>query len=145
MESEERETGPSQFVTLAFFAHAHHPSVFIIVTIMQVMRSKATAEQTSEIIRAEGRAKATAIIAAAEADRIRKLDEAMSSVSGVTAQRELIKAAGEVMSESKSSVVLANSVADVAALLGNGTGVVGTGIGLNKGGARRTNEGTAAS
>lgn len=112
---------------------------------MQVMRSKATAEQTSEIIRAEGRAKATAIIAAAEADRIRKLDEAMSSVSGVTAQRELIKAAGEVMSESKSSVVLANSVADVAALLGNGTGVVGTGIGLNKGGARRTNEGTAAS
>lgn len=99
---------------------------------MEVMRSKATAEQTSEIIRAEGRAKATAIIATAEADRIRKLDEAMSSVSGITAQRELIKAAGEVLSESKSSVVLASSIGDVTNLLGNGTGIVGTGLGLNR-------------
>lgn len=80
--------------------------------------------QTAEVIRAEGRARATAIIAAAEADRIRKIDEAMRSVSSITAQRELIKASGEVLSEAKSSVILAQSIADVSQLLGNGNGFV---------------------
>jgi regulator of protease activity HflC (stomatin/prohibitin superfamily) len=84
------------------------------------MRSKAQSDQAAEVIRAEGRARATAILADAEANRIRKLDDAMSRVSGVMAQRELIKAAGETLGETKSSIILAHSMADVTSLLGSG-------------------------
>lgn len=93
---------------------------------MQIVTAQATAEQTQTVILAEGRARAIAIIAEADANRIRVLDEAMSKASPLTAQRELIRASGEVLSESKSSVILARSIADVSSMLGNGNGGIGS-------------------
>ena len=87
---------------------------------LQVKRTQAAAEQASEIMRAEGRAKAIAILAEAEAARVRTLDAAMASVSTVTQQRELVLASGEVLKASQSSLLIANNTSDVATLLGGG-------------------------
>lgn len=103
---------------------------------MQVKRTQAAAEQQGEVMRAEGRARAIAIIADAEASRIQKLDAAMSTVSATTAQRELVLAAGEVLKSSTSSLVLAHSAADVANLLGASLMSKGANGLISNGGAR---------
>lgn len=87
---------------------------------LQVKRTQAAAEQASEIMRAEGRARAIAILAEAEAARVRTLDAAMASVSAVTQQRELVLASGEVLRASQSSLLIAHNTSDVANLLGAG-------------------------
>jgi len=106
----------------------------------EVIRTQAAAEREAEVMRAEGRARALEItstaeaarlatLAEAEAGRIKKLDAAMSVASGVTQQRELIRASGEILKESKASLVLAHSTTDVASLLGGASGG-GLGAGL---------------
>jgi len=85
---------------------------------LQVKRTMALAEQQGEILRAQGKAQAIAILAEAEASRIKKVDQAMSSVCAATQQRELVLAASQVMENSGSSLILANSIGDVSNMLG---------------------------
>jgi hypothetical protein len=73
----------------------------------EISRTMALAEQTAEVLRAQGHAQAVGILAAADADRIAKLDEAMSRVCITTQQRELVRASGEVLRDCRSSVLLA--------------------------------------
>ncbi len=88
---------------------------------LAVKRAEAQAEQQAEVMRAEGKARSIGLLAAAEADRVRTLDAALSSVkSPLTQQREMLLAAGEVMRSSKTSIVLARSPADAAALMAGG-------------------------
>merc|ERR1719440_519079 len=65
-----------------------------------------------------GKSKAMNILATAEANRIKTLDEAMSKVSSVTQQRELIRSAGEVIGQTKSTLILAENVGHIMSLLG---------------------------
>lgn len=99
----------------------------------EITRAQAAAEQSADVIRAEGRARAlqistradadrTAVMAEAEAARIARVDAALAAVSPLTAQRELIAAAGAVMKEARASVVFARSPADVAGMLAGGGG-----------------------
>jgi regulator of protease activity HflC (stomatin/prohibitin superfamily) len=89
---------------------------------LEVKRTQASAEQASEVMRAEGRARATGILAEAEAARIKTVDAAMATVSAATQQRELIIASGEILKATQTSLVIAPSSADVPGLLG-GRGV----------------------
>jgi regulator of protease activity HflC (stomatin/prohibitin superfamily) len=84
---------------------------------LEITKTQALAEQTAEVLRAQGHAKAIGILAEADADRISKLDEAMSRVCATTQQRELVRASGEVLKDSKSTILLAHSAVDVASLL----------------------------
>ena len=79
---------------------------------------KTRLEQVAAITAAEGKSKAMNILATAEANRIKTLDEAMSKVSSVTQQRELIRSAGEVIGQTKSTLILAENVGHVMPLLG---------------------------
>lgn len=85
---------------------------------LQVKRTMALADQQGEILRAQGKAQAIAILAEAEASRIKKVDQAMSNVCAATQQRELVLAASSVMENSGSSLILANSIGDVSSMLG---------------------------
>jgi regulator of protease activity HflC (stomatin/prohibitin superfamily) len=89
---------------------------------MQVRRTQALSEQAAEVLRAEGHARAIAILASAEAARIRTVDGAMATVSATTAQRELVLASADVLKASNTSLLLAHSAADVANLLGGRVG-----------------------
>jgi len=102
----------------------------------EILRTNAIAEQAAEVTRAEGRARALDIttaaeatrlstLADAEAGRIRKLDAALSAASAVSQQREMIRASGEIMRESKASLLLAHSATDVSSLLAGGGGAGG--------------------
>lgn len=104
----------------------------------EVTRAQAQAEQAAEVIRAEGKARAlaisteaeanrTAVVAEAEAARIGRIDAALSRVSALMAQRELVAAAGEVLQSAHSSLIFARSPADVSAMLG-GAGGGGAGM-----------------
>lgn len=106
----------------------------------EVSRTQAMAEQQAEILRAEGKARALRLTAAAEAERtrlaadaeahrisavaaaeaarIKTLDEALAAASAISQQREIVRASGEVLRESKTSLLLAHSTSDVASLLG---------------------------
>ena len=53
----------------------------------------------------------------AEAERIRTLDDAMSKISPVTQQRELIRSTGDAIEKGKSSVLLGKSFVDVTRML----------------------------
>jgi len=78
-------------------------------------------EKSSEILRAEGRAQATQIMAVAEANRVRLMDEQFALLkSPLSTQRESLLAAGEVIKGSSSSIILASSPSDAAHLLGGG-------------------------
>ena len=68
-------------------------------------------------MRAEGKARAMNILAQAEANRIRTLDDAMSKISHVTQQRELIRSTGEAIEKSKSSVFMGRNFVDVTRML----------------------------
>merc|ERR1711871_1266705 len=81
---------------------------------------KVRMEQVSAITAAKGEAQAMQILAQAKADSIRKLDEAIGSVSKVTQQSELIKMSGEVISKTQSTLVLADNIGALAPLLGVG-------------------------
>ena len=70
-------------------------------------------------MRAQGQARSMQILASAEADRIRTLDEAMSKISTVTQQRELIRSTGDAIEKSRSAVLLGKSFVDVTRMLGN--------------------------
>merc|ERR1719231_1050096 len=59
----------------------------------EVNQTKAKSARAAMITKAQGEAEAMGIIAQAEADRIKKLDDAMKGVSDVTRQRELINSA----------------------------------------------------
>ena len=86
----------------------------------QVAGTQAVSEQNAEVTRAQGRARAIEILAAAEANRVRQLDEAMRSVSETTRQRELVRAAGEVVGQTKSTMFLSSSVNEAVQLLSAG-------------------------
>ena len=98
----------------------------------EISRTQALAAQAGEVLRAQGHAQAVGILAAADADRISKLDEAMSRVCVTTQQRELVRASGEVLRDCRSSVLLAHSAVDVASLL-SGPMVGGQLLGLGAG------------
>lgn len=89
---------------------------------LEVSRTRADAKSQSDITLARGQAEAMRIIADSEASRIKKLDEAMSSVCSVTQERELIRAAGEALSGANATVVLSQSVPDLGSLFGRGSG-----------------------
>eukprot|EP00946_MAST-07B_sp_MAST-7B-sp1_P003138 g3138.t1 len=69
-------------------------------------------------MRAEGKARSMKILAQAEADRIKTLDEAMSKICDVTQQRELIRSTGDALEKGKSSVLLGKSFVDVTRMIG---------------------------
>ena len=87
-----------------------------------VRDAEAAAEQRAAVTAAEGQARAMRILATAESERITQLDQAMGSVGPVTQQRELIRAAGEVMAASKATLVLGQNIGDVARMMGSGQG-----------------------
>jgi len=58
-----------------------------------------------------------AILAKAEADRIRLLDQAMANASHTTQQRELVRASAEALGATQTSLILASSMADTSSLL----------------------------
>lgn len=88
-----------------------------------ILTMKARTRQQAEVIQANGNASALGIMAEAEAKRIRKLDQALSSVSHISQQRELIRASADVLKESKATVLLAPDVAGIGRILGpNGLG-----------------------
>jgi regulator of protease activity HflC (stomatin/prohibitin superfamily) len=89
---------------------------------LQVRRTQASAEQSAEIMRAEGQARAMGILADAEAARIAKLDHAIANASAATQQRELVLASGEILRSSQSNLLLAHSATDVANLLAGSRG-----------------------
>ena len=62
---------------------------------------KTRLEQVAAVTAAEGKSRAMNILATAEANRIKTLDEAMSNISKVTQQRELIRSAGDVVGRTK--------------------------------------------
>jgi regulator of protease activity HflC (stomatin/prohibitin superfamily) len=68
-------------------------------------------------MRAEGQARSMKILAQAEADRIRTLDDAMSKICDVTQQRELIRSTGDALEKGKSSVLLGKSFVDVTRMI----------------------------
>merc|ERR1719263_747234 len=68
-------------------------------------------------MRAEGKARSMKILAQAEADRIRTLDDAMSKICDVTQQRELIRSTGDALEKGKSSVLLGKSFVDVTRMI----------------------------
>ena len=81
------------------------------------------AERAADIVRAEGKAGATEIMARAEAARVRLLDETFAkALSPLTSQREAILAAGEAMRGCNASLVFANNMSDAAMMLGGGGG-----------------------
>ena len=85
----------------------------------QIRLTQSEAEKAAVILEAEGRAQATQIIAAAEALRVKLMDEQFSLLrSPLSQQREALLAAGEVLRGSNSSLVLASSPSDAAAILG---------------------------
>jgi regulator of protease activity HflC (stomatin/prohibitin superfamily) len=97
----------------------------------QIKLTVSEAEKASEILKAEGKAQATQIIAAAEALRVKLMDEQFSLLkSPLSQQREALLAAGEVLKGSNTSLVLAASPADAAMLLGGSArgGAGGTGL-----------------
>ena len=73
----------------------------------------------------QGQARAMKILATAEADRIRTLDEAMQATSEVTQQRELIRSTGDAIGQSKSTLLLGRSIVDVSRILGAQAGLGG--------------------
>ena len=81
--------------------------------------SSAKIEVEEKRMRAMGDARSMQILARAEADRIRTLDEAMSKICDVTMQRELIRSTGDALEKGKSSIMLGNSFVDVTRMLGN--------------------------
>ena len=85
----------------------------------QIRLTQSEAEKAAVILEAEGRAQATQIIAGAEALRVKLMDEQFSLLrSPLSQQREALLAAGEVLRGSNSSLVLASSPSDAAAILG---------------------------
>lgn len=87
----------------------------------QIKLTTSEAEKASEILRAEGKAQSTQIMAVAEANRVRLLDDQFSLLkSPLSSQREALLAAGEVLKGSSSSLILASSPAEAAAMLGGG-------------------------
>ena len=90
---------------------------------------KVRLEQISTITAAKGKSQSMQILAQAQADAIRTIDEAMQNVSEVTQQQELIKQAGEVLGKTQSTLVLADNIGALAPLLaGGGRGAL-TGVG----------------
>jgi regulator of protease activity HflC (stomatin/prohibitin superfamily) len=83
--------------------------------------SSARIEVEEKRMRAQGKARSMQILASAEADRIRTLDDAMSKISTITQQRELIRSTGDAIEKSRSTVMLGNSFVDVTRMLGNMT------------------------
>jgi regulator of protease activity HflC (stomatin/prohibitin superfamily) len=81
--------------------------------------SSAKIEVEEKRMRAMGDARSMQILAKAEADRIRTLDDAMSKICDVTMQRELIRSTGNAIEKGKSSIVLGSSFCDVTRMLGN--------------------------
>lgn len=59
----------------------------------------------------------SSFLSKAEAERIRTLDDAMSKISPVTQQRELIRSTGDAIEKGKSSVLLGKSFVDVTRML----------------------------
>ena len=85
----------------------------------QIRLTQSEAEKAAVILEAAGRAQATQIIAGAEALRVKLMDEQFSLLrSPLSQQREALLAAGEVLRGSNSSLVLASSPSDAAAILG---------------------------
>jgi regulator of protease activity HflC (stomatin/prohibitin superfamily) len=89
----------------------------------QIKMTQSEAEKAAEILRAEGKAAATSVIAVAEANRVKLMDDTFSLLkSPVSQQRETLLAAGEVLRGSNSTLVLAGSPLDAAQMLGGGGG-----------------------
>ena len=86
----------------------------------RVTETNARAAQATTIIAAEADAKAMALTAEAEAARIKLLDAALSGAAEITQRRELIRASGDVLQASGSTIVLGSSIGDVARTLGGG-------------------------
>lgn len=88
-----------------------------------ILTMKAKTAQQAEIIRANGNASAITIMADAEAERICKLDNALSKVSDATRQRELVRTAGDALNKANATVLLAPNVEGIGRILGpNGIG-----------------------
>ena len=69
------------------------------------------ARQAAEVIEAEGHARATEILAGAEAERVATLDAAMAKACATSQQRELVLAAGDVIKNSGATVLMGASPA----------------------------------
>ena len=89
----------------------------------QIKITQSEADKGAEILRAEGKAGATSILAVAEANRVKLMDDTFSLLkSPVSQQRETLLAAGEVLRGSNSTLVLSSSPLEAANMLGGGGG-----------------------
>jgi regulator of protease activity HflC (stomatin/prohibitin superfamily) len=86
----------------------------------RVTETNAAGQSSTTIIAAEAAAKAMALTAHAEASRIKLLNEALSSAADITQRRELIRASGEILATSGTTIVLGQGIGDVARALGGG-------------------------
>ena len=86
----------------------------------RVTETNAAAQSSTTVIAAEAAAKAMALTAHAEASRIKLLNEALSSAADITQRRELIRASGEILATSGTTIVLGQGIGDVARALGGG-------------------------
>jgi len=88
----------------------------------RIRETEARAAQAADVIEAEGRARATEILARAEAGRVATLDDAMGRACDATRQRELVLAAGSVLENAGATVLLGASPADTAGMLASAAG-----------------------
>merc|ERR1719453_2628251 len=88
----------------------------------RIRETEARARQAAEIIEAEGKARATEILASAEAERVATLDAAMGKACATSQQRELVLAAGDVLKNSGATVLMGSSPADTASMLAGSAG-----------------------
>merc|ERR1719258_273573 len=63
----------------------------------RIRETEARARQSADVIKAEGRARATEILAGAEAARVATLDAAMAAACSTSQRRELVLAAGSML------------------------------------------------
>jgi len=88
----------------------------------RIRETEARARQAAEVIEAEGHARATEILAGAEAERVATLDAAMAKACASSQQRELVLAAGDVLKNSGATVLMGASPADTAGMLASSAG-----------------------
>ena len=80
--------------------------------------TNASAAKAAEIVAAEGKASSTQILAVAEANRVRLMDETFARATApLTQQREALLASAGVLKNANATVIFAASPADAAAML----------------------------
>ena len=99
--------------------------------------TNASAAKEADIVAAEGKASSTQILAVAEANRVRLMDETFArAMSPLTQQREALLASADILKHANATLIFADGPADAAhmlaanaaAALGGGRAAAATGL-----------------